>query len=61
MTETPKPEYTFLEDGSAVVTFGNLSEPVSNENLEVDTDIIHRIHFKEKELRERWLAENTST
>tara|TARA_B100000035_G_scaffold309188_1_gene315022 strand:+ start:1950 stop:2138 length:189 start_codon:yes stop_codon:yes gene_type:complete len=61
MTEAPKPVHTFLDDGSAVVTIGNLSELVSGEGLEVNADIIHRIHYKEKELRERWLAENTTT
>ena len=60
MTETPKPENTILEDGSAVVTVGNLSEPVSNEGLEVAADIVHRLYFKENELRERWLTENTA-
>lgn len=60
MTEAPNPVYTILDDGSAVVAIGNLSAPVSNEGLEVDADIIHRIYDKEKELRERWLAENTT-
>tara|TARA_R100001224_G_C3935815_1_gene120464 strand:+ start:60 stop:251 length:192 start_codon:yes stop_codon:yes gene_type:complete len=60
MTEVPSPVYTILSDGSAVVAIGNLSEPVSNEGLEVDADIVHRIAKTETKLRERWLVENTA-
>ena len=60
MTEVPIPVYTILSDGSAIVAIGSLSEPVSNEGLEVDADIVHRITETKIKLRERWLAENTT-